>query len=62
MIRLLLTRAAQVGVAVTLVRRLAGSLGSKPEPTKAQPKPEPVKPARRRPPPHRSREAGKDAS
>lgn len=62
MIRLLVTRAVQVAAAAALVRRAFGGRSAKaeapaPAATKAA-----VKPERRRPAPHRSQPAGKDAS
>ncbi len=52
MLRILLTRAAQAAFAAALVRRAVKGPSSGREEAK-KPEPEPAKPARRRPPPHR---------
>ena len=67
MIRLLVTRAVQVAAATALVRRALGGRSAKaeepaPSPTTGGAKGAAAKPERRRPAPHRSTSAGKDAS
>ncbi|MDD2868149.1 hypothetical protein [Neomegalonema sp.] len=62
MLRLLLTRAAQAAAAAALVRRAVKGFAPREEAkAKPEPAPESVRPARRRPPPHRA-PPPKDAS